>query len=72
MQTTEKGTFNRIIFSLMIINFTEVLGFSLMMPVLPFLAQSLGLNILQIGFLGSIFSFCQFFASPITGKLSDR
>jgi len=60
------------VFTLMVINFTEILGFSLMMPVLPFLAKSLGLNIVQIGLLGSIFSFCQFFASPITGKLSDR
>jgi DHA1 family tetracycline resistance protein-like MFS transporter len=72
MQTTNKSTFNRMVFTLMIINFTEVLGYSLMMPVLPFLAISLGLNEFQIGLLGSIFSFCQFFASPITGKLSDR
>ncbi|QEE17061.1 MFS transporter [Promethearchaeum syntrophicum] len=72
MQNLQKHSFNRMVFTLMVINFTEILGFSLMMPVLPFLAKFLGLNIVQIGLLGSIFSFCQFFASPITGKLSDR
>lgn len=60
------------LFTLLLIFFTEVLGFSLMMPVLPFLAKDLGLNQFQIGSLASIFSFCQFFASPITGSLSDR
>jgi DHA1 family tetracycline resistance protein-like MFS transporter len=30
------------------------------------------LNVLEIGLILSIFSICQLFASPITGKLSDR
>jgi len=42
------------------------------MPILPFLGVSLGLNEFQIGIILSIFSICQLFASPITGKLSDR
>ena len=42
------------------------------MPVIPFLGLSLGLNPLQVGLILSIFSICQLFASPITGKLSDR
>jgi len=52
--------------------FTEILGFSIVMPVIPFLGLSLGLNTLQIGLIVSIFSICQLFASPVTGKLSDR
>ena len=52
--------------------FTETLGFSIVLPVLPHLGLSLGLNFFQIGLISSIFSFCQLFASPITGKLSDR
>ncbi|MHA2006731.1 MAG: MFS transporter [Promethearchaeota archaeon] len=55
-----------------LITFTETLGFSIVIPVLPFLALSLGLNVFQVGLVLSIFSFCQLFASPITGKLSDR
>jgi len=55
-----------------LIMFTEVLGFSMVAPVIPFLALSLGLNQLQIGIILSIFSICQLFASPVTGKLSDH
>ncbi|MCJ7650492.1 MAG: MFS transporter, partial [Candidatus Lokiarchaeota archaeon] len=54
------------------IQFTEVLGFSSVMPIIPFLGLSLGLNPFQVGLILSIFSICQLFASPITGKLSDR
>ena len=42
------------------------------MPIIPFLGVSLGLNEFQVGIILSIFSMCQLFASPITGKLSDR
>jgi DHA1 family tetracycline resistance protein-like MFS transporter len=42
------------------------------MPIIPFLGVSLGLNEFQVGIVLSIFSMCQLFASPITGKLSDR
>ena len=55
-----------------LIIFTEILGFSIVSPVLPFLGLSLGLNAFQVGLILSLFSFCQLFASPITGKLSDR
>ena len=54
------------------IQFTEVIGFSSVMPIIPFLGLSLGLNVFQVGLILSIFSICQLFASPITGKLSDR
>ena len=52
--------------------FTEVLGFSMVLPVIPFLGLSLGLNAFQVGLIMSVFSFSQLFASPVTGKLSDR
>ncbi|NVM45549.1 MAG: MFS transporter [Candidatus Lokiarchaeota archaeon] len=54
------------------IQFTEILGFSSVMPLIPILGLNLGLNELQVGLILSIFSLCQLFASPITGKLSDR
>lgn len=55
-----------------LIIFTEVLGFTLISPILPYLGLSLNLNELEIGLVNSIFSFCQLFSSPIIGKLSDR
>lgn len=54
------------------IQFTEVLGFSSVLPLIPILGIELGLDELQVGLILSIFSLCQLFASPITGKLSDR
>jgi MFS family permease len=54
------------------IQFTEILGFSSVMPLIPVLGIDLGLSEFQVGLILSIFSLCQLFASPITGKLSDR
>jgi MFS family permease len=42
------------------------------MPLIPILGKNLGLSNLQALAILSIFSLCQLFASPITGKLSDR
>jgi MFS transporter, DHA1 family, tetracycline resistance protein len=57
--------------TLFLIKVTEVLGFSLILPFLPFYAQELGANPLQISFILAVFSFFQFFMSPVMGKLSD-
>ncbi|MFX0010299.1 MAG: MFS transporter [Candidatus Hermodarchaeota archaeon] len=64
--------FEKRLYIIFMIQFTEVLGFSSVMPIIPFLGLSLGLNALEIGLILSIFSVCQLIASPITGKLSDR
>ncbi|MFW9946286.1 MAG: MFS transporter, partial [Candidatus Odinarchaeota archaeon] len=64
--------FDKRLLIVFLIQFTEVLGFSSVMPVIPFLGLSLGLNAFQVGLVLSIFSICQLFASPITGKLSDK
>ncbi|KKN84254.1 hypothetical protein LCGC14_0290680 [marine sediment metagenome] len=68
----QKTKFNRHLIIIFIIMFTEVLGFSMVLPVLPYLGLSLGLNDFQVLLIMSIFSFSQFFASPVTGKISDR
>jgi DHA1 family tetracycline resistance protein-like MFS transporter len=64
--------FDKRLYVIFLIIFTEVLGFSMVLPLIPFLGLSLGLTPLQIGFIISVFSICQLFASPITGKLSDH
>ncbi len=56
----------------LLIIFTEVLGFTLAIPVIPFLALSLGLNPFEIGLIVSSFSLAQLISSPIIGKLSDQ
>ena len=69
---TDDFEFDKRLYVIFLIIFTEVLGFSMVLPLIPFLGLSLGLTYLQIGLIISVFSFCQLFASPITGKLSDR
>ena len=78
MKTNEKHVeaddfvFDKRLYVIFLIIFTEVLGFSMVLPLIPFLGLSLGLTPIQIGLIVSVFSFCQLFASPVTGKLSDR
>ncbi len=69
---TDDFVFDKRLYVIFLIIFTEVLGFSIAIPLIPFIGLSIGLDYLQIGLIGSVFSFCQLFASPITGKLSDH
>jgi DHA1 family tetracycline resistance protein-like MFS transporter len=64
--------FDKRLYIIFLITFTEVLGFSMVLPLIPYLGQELGLTLSQIGLIISVFSLCQLFASPITGKLSDH
>ena len=64
--------FDKRLYVIFLIIFTEVLGFSMVLPLIPYLGLSLGLTPVEIGLIVSAFSICQLFASPITGKLSDR
>lgn len=54
------------------IQVTEVLGWSLILPFLPFYAQEFGATPLVIGMIAASFSLFQFFSAPIMGRLSDH
>ena len=62
---------NRKHITILLIQLTEVLGFSLILPFLPLLAQKLGATPLQIGLIATSFSLFQFVSAPIMGGLSD-
>lgn len=64
--------FDKRYFTIFIIQVTEVLGFSLILPFLPFYAQTFGATPLQIGLILTSFSIFQFLSAPIMGKLSDH
>ncbi len=51
---------------------TEVLGFSLIIPFIPYMVEDFGGNPLITGLIMTIFSLSQFISSPIIGKLSDK
>jgi MFS transporter, DHA1 family, tetracycline resistance protein len=50
----------------------DLLGFTLVMPLLAPFAEQYGFNDWQIGFLFSAYPVCQLVAGPILGRLSDR
>lgn len=52
--------------------FIDILGFGIVIPVLPLYAEHFGANAWEIGWLVGIFSMAQFFFAPIWGKVSDR
>jgi multidrug resistance protein len=54
------------------ITFIDILGFSILIPILPYYVQHFGAPYVVVGFLFASFAFCQFIAGPLWGNLSDR
>jgi multidrug resistance protein len=52
--------------------FIDLLGFGIIIPLLPFYAESFGANAFTVGLLGTSYSLMQFLFSPVWGRLSDR
>ena len=52
--------------------FIDLLGFGIIIPLLPFYAESFGANAFTIGLLGTSYSLMQFAFSPIWGRWSDK
>lgn len=57
---------------LFLVVFINLVGFGLVVPLLPFFAQSLDAAPWQVALLFSAYSLGQFFAEPFWGRLSDR
>lgn len=55
-----------------LIVFVDVLGLTIIIPLLPFYAEKFGATPAVVGALAAIYAFCQFLAGPVLGKLSDR
>lgn len=52
--------------------FIDLLGFGIIIPLLPFYAEHFGGTALTVGMLGTSFSLMQFIFAPMWGRLSDR
>ena len=50
----------------------DLIGFGIVVPVLPFLAKQLGASATVLGFLVASYSAAQFLVAPAWGRLSDR
>ena len=58
-----------IIFLTILVN---LIGFGIIIPLLPFYATTFGASPLEIGLLFASFSLAQLFASPVLGAWSDK
>ncbi len=55
-----------------LIVFIDLLGFGLILPLLPYYAETFGANELTVGLLLASYSLMQFIGAPMLGRLSDR
>lgn len=54
------------------ITFIDILGFSILIPILPYYVKHFGASTVTVGLLFSVFALCQFLAGPLWGNISDR
>ncbi len=50
----------------------DILGFTIVLPLLPFYAERLGASPTLVGTLVATYAICQLISGPILGQLSDR
>lgn len=63
---------NKSLITIFLIVFIDLLGFGIILPLLPYIAEKYQATPLQIGILSATYSFFQLISSPILGRLSDR
>jgi DHA1 family tetracycline resistance protein-like MFS transporter len=54
------------------ITFIDILGFSILIPLLPFFVKRFGAPDVAVGAVFATYSFCQLIAGPLWGNWSDR
>lgn len=57
---------------IMVTSFVDMVGFLVILPLLPFYAQRFGASASIVGYLVGIFAIAQLVTAPIWGRLSDR
>ncbi len=55
-----------------LLTFVNTIGFSILIPVLPFVTERYGAGAITYGLLLSAYAFFQFLGAPIIGSLSDK
>ena len=63
---------NKPLASIFLIVFIDLLGFGLILPLLPYYAETFGASDMVIGFLVASYAAAQLIGAPILGRFSDR
>jgi DHA1 family tetracycline resistance protein-like MFS transporter len=58
--------------AIFLIVLADLMGFGVIIPLLPFYARKYAASDFQVGLLFTIFSLCQMLATPVLGLMSDR
>jgi len=58
--------------TIFLVVFIDLLGFGIILPLLPYIAEKYAATPIMIGLLSGAYSLFQFIAGPILGRLSDR
>ncbi len=67
-----KKSNRRILVLLFLTLFTIMVGFGIIMPILPYYAESMGASATELGLLSALYAALQFLFAPFWGRLSDR
>jgi DHA1 family tetracycline resistance protein-like MFS transporter len=62
----------KMLFAIFLIVFIDLLGFSVILPLLPFYAETFGATPLVVGLLTATYAAAQLIGAPLLGRLSDR
>ncbi len=65
-------TASRVVFFVFVTVFLDLVGFGIVMPLMPFYVKTMGGDAQTVGFLLAGFSLLQLLATPFLGRLSDR
>ena len=63
---------NRTLLPLFSVVFVDMLGFGLILPLLPYIAANWGATPAVIGLIGAAYPLGQFIGAPLVGRFSDR
>jgi MFS transporter, DHA1 family, tetracycline resistance protein len=60
------------LFSILLVVFIDLLGFSLILPLLPYYAETFNASKFTTGLLIAVYALMQLIGAPVLGRLSDR
>lgn len=70
--STDNQAERRALLPIFLIVLVDILGMTIILPLLPFYAQEFGASPRQIGLLVATYAVCQLVSGPLLGQLADR